>query len=191
MALGEMVPWRWGSFRRAGRDDKALEGFRGDIASLHREMDRLFESLWHEGFGPSLVSGELARFEIAPQLDVAEDDKSITVKVDLPGMDEVFAHQIHHLADPVDIALGISSDGECENVLRGLQVSRQLGLLTIALTGGSGGKIASAELDHVLNVRSSDPRVVKEMHVTTYHVLWELVQVFFEQPSCLESEVVK
>lgn len=88
MALGEMVPWRWGSFRRAGRDDKALEGFRGDIASLHREMDRLFESLWHEGFGPSLVSGELARFEIAPQLDVAEDDKSITVKVDLPGMDE-------------------------------------------------------------------------------------------------------
>ncbi|KEI44995.1 D-sedoheptulose-7-phosphate isomerase [Saccharopolyspora rectivirgula] len=126
-----------------------------------------------------------------PAISLTNDIATLTGVAAGVGMDEVFAHQIHHLADPVDIALGISSDGECENVLRGLQVSRQLGLLTIALTGGSGGKIASAELDHVLNVRSSDPRVVKEMHVTTYHVLWELVHVFFEQPSCLESEVVK
>ena len=88
MALGEMVPWRWGSLRRSGRDVRDVEGFRGDIASLHREMDRLFDNLWNDGFGSPLLSGDWGRFEIAPQLDVTEDDKAFTVKIDLPGMDE-------------------------------------------------------------------------------------------------------
>lgn len=88
MALGEMVPWRWGSLRRSGSDERALEGFRGDIASLHREMDRLFDSLWSDDLRSSLLSGDWSRMEITPQLDVAEDDKSFSVKVDLPGMDE-------------------------------------------------------------------------------------------------------
>ena len=33
-------------------------------------------------------------------------------------------------------------------------------------------------------------RVVKEIHVTIYHVLWELVHVFFEQPGVLAPGVV-
>ena len=40
-------------------------------------------------------------------------------------------------------------------------------------------------MDHVLRVSSGDPRVVKELQVTTYHILWELVHVFFEQPGVL------
>jgi HSP20 family protein len=51
-------------------------------------MDRLFEGLWSEGFGSSLLPEVWARGEIAPQLDVTEDDKAFAVKVDLPGLDE-------------------------------------------------------------------------------------------------------
>jgi D-sedoheptulose 7-phosphate isomerase len=39
-------------------------------------------------------------------------------------------------------------------------------------------------------VASGDPRVVKELQVTTYHILWELVHVFFEQPGVLDPGVV-
>jgi D-sedoheptulose 7-phosphate isomerase len=64
----------------------------------------------------------------------------------------------------------------------------------VALVGGQGdqgGRIARIpRLDHVLVARSDDPRVVKEIHVTTYHVLWELVHVFFEQPGVLAPRVV-
>lgn len=88
MALGEMVPWRWGSLGRSGRDERAVEGFRGEIASLHREMDRLFDSLWSDSLGSSLLSGDWSRMDVAPQLDVTEDDKAFSVTVDLPGMDE-------------------------------------------------------------------------------------------------------
>ena len=45
-------------------------------------------------------------------------------------------------------------------------------------------------VDHLLLARSADPRIVKEIQVTTYHVLWELVHVFFEQPGLLAPEVV-
>ncbi|MFD1052032.1 phosphoheptose isomerase, partial [Kibdelosporangium lantanae] len=56
------------------------------------------------------------------------------------------------------------------------------GMLTVALVGGDGGSIAA---DHVLVAASDDPRVVKEVHVTMYHVLWELVHVFFETPGVI------
>jgi D-sedoheptulose 7-phosphate isomerase len=44
--------------------------------------------------------------------------------------------------------------------------------------------------DHLLTAASDDPCVIKEMQVTTYHVLWELVHVFFEQPGVLEPGVL-
>ena len=102
------------------------------------------------------------------------------------GFEAVFAHQIEVLGTPVDIALGISSDGECENVIRGLDAARTNGLLTIALLGGDGGRIATSGVaDHCLIAASDDPRVVKECHVTIYHLLWELVHVFFDHPEVL------
>ena len=62
--------------------------------------------------------------------------------------------------------------------------------LTIALTGRQGGATAgSLAADHLLVADSDDPRVVKEMHVTMYHLLWELVHVFLEQPGTLSPGV--
>lgn len=105
--------------------------------------------------------------------------------------DDIFACQLRTLAGPDDIALGISSDGNCAGVVRGLDQAHRLGLLTVALLGGDGGAIAAdPEMDHVLLAAASDPRVIKEVHVTTYHLLWELVHVFFEQPGVLAPSVI-
>src|SRR6266508_4458961 len=102
-----------------------------------------------------------------------------------------FVHQLRYLAEPEDVALGLSSDGDDLAVLRGLEVAAEHGLLTVALLGGDGGRIAAAvAAEHLLLARSDDPLVVKEVHVTTYHLLWELVHVFFEQPGVLGPEVV-
>jgi D-sedoheptulose 7-phosphate isomerase len=126
-----------------------------------------------------------------PAISLTTDVATVTGIAEREGVDAIFAHQIRFLADPADIALGISADGTSASVLAGLETARRLGLLTIALVGGDGGRIAaSAAVDHVLAVTSGDPRVVKELHVTTYHILWELVHVFFEQPGVLDPGVV-
>jgi D-sedoheptulose 7-phosphate isomerase len=126
-----------------------------------------------------------------PAIALTSDVATVTGIAARSGMAAVFSHQLRYLAQPADIALGISADGNCESVLSGLLTARDLGMLTIALVGGDGGAIAaSPAVDHLLITKSSDPRVVKEMHVTSYHVLWELVHVFFEQPGVLAPGVV-
>jgi D-sedoheptulose 7-phosphate isomerase len=126
-----------------------------------------------------------------PALSLTGDVATLTGVGAAAGFDDVFAHQLHHLAQAGDIALGVSPDGRCRNVLRGFEAARESGLLTVALLGGDGGPIAAhPALDHALVVRSEDPRVVKEVHVTMYHVLWELVHVFFERPGVLAPDVV-
>ena len=126
-----------------------------------------------------------------PAISLTTDVATVTGISDRDGVAAIFAHQIRFLADPADIALGLSADGNNLGVLAGLEAARELGLLTIALAGGDGGQIAvSKAVDHVLLTASDDPRVVKELQVTAYHVLWELVHVFFEQPGVLGPGVV-
>lgn len=126
-----------------------------------------------------------------PALSLTADVATMTGVAQRIGFAEVFAHQMRYLGTPADIALGLSGDGHCENVLRGLEQAREMGLLTVALSGGDGGPVArSRAVDHVLTAASDDPRVVKEVHVTTYHILWELVHVFFEHPGVLSPELV-
>lgn len=94
----------------------------------------------------------------------------------LPGDD--FAHQVRTLGRASDIVLGFTGVG-CERVAAGLRAARSDGLLTVALAGLGG----ECEADHCLTIASSDPLIVKEGHVTAYHLLWELVHVFFDSPS--------
>jgi D-sedoheptulose 7-phosphate isomerase len=126
-----------------------------------------------------------------PAISLTTDVATVTGVAERDGVSAMFAHQIRYLADPADIALGIDVDGNSASVLAGLEAAAGLGLLTIALTGGDGGRIAASKaVDHLLLAASPDPRVVKELHVTTYHVLWELVHVFFEQPGLLAPGVI-
>jgi len=124
-----------------------------------------------------------------PAFSLAADSATVTGLAGSAGLEEVFAHQLRVLGRPADIALGISGDGECPAVARTLVAARELGMTTVALVGGggedssNGGEIARRPLaDHCLSVESDDPRVVKEGHVTLYHLLWELTHAFLEQP---------
>ena len=126
-----------------------------------------------------------------PAISLTTDVATLTGVAARDGVAAIFAHQIRYLATPADIALGIDADGNSASVLAGLVTAKELGMLTIALAGGDGGPIAaSPAVDHTLLARSDDPQVVKEIQVTTYHVLWELVHVFFEQPGVLAPGVV-
>lgn len=121
-----------------------------------------------------------------PALSLVTDAATLMGVARRSGIDDVFAHQVGVLGSRDDIALGISSDGNDRNVLRGLEAAHDAGLLTVALLGGDGAAIAASHaVDHALVVPAADPHVVKEVHVTAYHVLWELVHVFFEQPGLL------
>jgi D-sedoheptulose 7-phosphate isomerase len=118
-----------------------------------------------------------------PALSLASDSATLTGISADRGEAEIFSHQILALGRPGDIALGLSDDGDSPAVRRGLEAARAAGMLTVALVGGPGGQIAADNVaDHCFLTPSADSHVVKESNVTTYHVLWELVHVFFDTP---------
>ncbi|GAC1610963.1 MAG: hypothetical protein NVS3B26_20780 [Mycobacteriales bacterium] len=118
-----------------------------------------------------------------PALSLVSDAATLTGVAGRHGLREIYAHQVQVLGRPEDIALGLSGDGECSNVSAGLATARSIGMLTVALLGADGGSIRAAGLaDHTLIIASEDTHIVKEGHVTAYHLLWELVHVFFDSP---------
>lgn len=125
-----------------------------------------------------------------PAISLTTDVATVTGIAERDGVADIFSRQVRCVGEAGDIAMGISAGADSPSVLAGLRAAKELGMLTVALTGaGAGGEsgaiAASPAVDHALVAASGDRRVVKEMHVTTYHVLWELVHVFFEQPGVL------
>jgi D-sedoheptulose 7-phosphate isomerase len=116
-----------------------------------------------------------------PAIALSSDVASLSGIVERAGWELVFARQIQQLGRARDIVVGfLTPNGVCRNVLRGLLVARELGLLTVAI--GTEDDAPTFAVDHALTVRSADPQIVKEIGVTIYHILWELVHVFLERP---------
>jgi D-sedoheptulose 7-phosphate isomerase len=91
------------------------------------------------------------------------------------AFERVFARQIEALGRKGDVAFGISTTGASPNIVAGLVAARALGLQTVALTGADGGAAGKAAAIHV-NVPSSDPARVQEVHRTVLHVICDLVE---------------
>jgi D-sedoheptulose 7-phosphate isomerase len=88
------------------------------------------------------------------------------------------SHQVSLLAGPEDIAIGFSSDSDNGEVARAIAVARSRGCLTIGFSLEAG-----AEWEFI--PPSSDPQIRQELVETLYHVLWELVHVFFDHRGLL------
>jgi D-sedoheptulose 7-phosphate isomerase len=118
-----------------------------------------------------------------PAISLTSDVATVTGIAAREGTAAVFARQLECLARPEDIALGITAGPGDGSVAAGLEAGRGLGMLTVALAGAGGAGLAgSPAVDHLLTCGSCDALIVQEIQVTTYHVLWELVHVFLEQP---------
>lgn len=89
-----------------------------------------------------------------------------------------FKRQVEGLADAGDIAMGISTSGNSENVREALISARALGMKLITMTGKDGGKI-SKMADITLKSPSNDTPRIQESHITAGHIICELVESEF------------
>jgi D-sedoheptulose 7-phosphate isomerase len=103
-----------------------------------------------------------------------------------PSNDVTGATTLSQVAGPDDIALAISHGAPDPETARFIEAARARGLLTIAMTGAE----AIDGPTHSFAVPSDDPAIVQETQETAYHVLWELVHVFFEQPDLVNEACI-
>ena len=120
-----------------------------------------------------------------PALALTNDSATLSGLMAGGDAEMPFVRQLKVLARPQDMAMGFSQDGRDVNVAAALATAGQMGLLTLGMAGGDGGLLRQAEIDYCFVVRSQDPLVIQETHETLYHVLWELVHIFFEHEGLL------
>jgi D-sedoheptulose 7-phosphate isomerase len=109
-------------------------------------------------------------------LALTTDSSALTSIANDFGYDDVFLKQIQALGRPGDVAFALSTSGNAANVLRAVDWCRGHAIVTVGMTGGSGGKLAS-RVDHLLCVDSTaETARIQETHIVIGHTLCELVE---------------
>jgi D-sedoheptulose 7-phosphate isomerase len=109
-----------------------------------------------------------------PAIALTTDTSVLTSVSNDYSFSEVFAKQVRALGRAGDVALAISTSGNSPNVLKALEVCREMGISTVGLTGSEGGKLAS-RVDYLLPVPATITPRIQETHILIGHTLCELV----------------
>jgi D-sedoheptulose 7-phosphate isomerase len=117
-----------------------------------------------------------------PAIALTTDSSIITSIGNDYDFSEIFAKQIRALGQQGDVAWGITTSGNSPNVLKGLEMAKKMGLVTLGLTGKDGGPVARTA-DLSLNVASDSTARIQETHITICHAICELVDIkLFQKP---------
>jgi D-sedoheptulose 7-phosphate isomerase len=110
-----------------------------------------------------------------PAFALANDTAVVTALCNDIGVEVVFSRQIGAFGQRDDIAVGLSTSGNSENLVRAFDEAARRGMLTIGLAGYDGGKMAELDtIDHLFVVPSTSIHRIQEAQTTIYQVLWEL-----------------
>lgn len=103
------------------------------------------------------------------------DPSHITCVANDFGFSEIFSRSVEAYGKPGDVFIGISTSGNSENVIKALRKAKVQGLVTLALLGKDGGKLAGeADLEFRIPALTSDR--IQEAHMTLLHVIVEGVE---------------
>lgn len=113
-----------------------------------------------------------------PAIALTTDTSVITSIGNDFGYELIFVKQIEALGKPGDLVLAISTSGKSPNVVKAVEAARDMGLKTVALTGGTGlpGGDLGPIADLVLNVPTDSTPHIQEAHLWIEHMVCELVE---------------
>lgn len=111
-----------------------------------------------------------------PALSLSNDIATVTGLMYSDAAVDVYAHQLRVLGRPGDIALAFAHEPLQESVLRALREARTRGMLTVALTSGPDATPPDLA-DHHFHAHDPDLLMAHELHLATYHMLWELAHI--------------
>ena len=91
------------------------------------------------------------------------------------GFEHVFERQVEAMGRKGDILFGLSTSGNSPNVILALQKARKQEMVTIGMTGISGGQMEGL-CDILINVPSADTARIQEIHVLIGHALCGIIE---------------
>ena len=91
------------------------------------------------------------------------------------GFSKVFSRQIEAIGNAGDVFLAISTLGNSDNIIQALRTASEMQLITIGLTGSSGGMMKPL-CDKCICVPSTTTSHIQEAHLVLEHALCAIVE---------------
>lgn len=134
------------------------------------------------------IAGEfVSRFEFdrpgLAAVAITTDTSILTAIGNDYGYDKLFSRQLQALGRPGDVFIAYSTSGKSPNILRALELAKEMSLVSIGFTGNRGGPMREL-CQHVLEVPSPDTPKIQEGHLVLGHILCGLVErAMFKAPA--------
>ena len=90
--------------------------------------------------------------------------------------DVIFSRLTKAMGRKGDVLIGLSTSGNSTNVIKALEVANEIGMVTVALTGETGGKMKDCA-KYLVNIPSKDTPRIQECHMILGHTICELVEI--------------
>jgi len=173
-------------------DTAAREFFADNEEDFKKTLDAMCESLQAGGkilafgnggsaaqaqhFAAELVNKFLKIRPAFAAISLTTDTSALTSIANDENYDVVFSRQVEALGTSGDVALALSTSGNSSSVVAALEAARVKGLITVAMTGKGGGRLAE-RVDFLLDVPSTSTPRVQEVHLLLLHLLAEEIEV--------------
>jgi D-sedoheptulose 7-phosphate isomerase len=89
--------------------------------------------------------------------------------------EEVFARAVRAMGREGDILIAISTSGNSSNIIQAIKIANKIGMITIGLTGQSGGKMEDI-CKYLIKVPSSNTPRIQESHILIGHIICEIIE---------------
>ena len=156
-----------------------------ELANLYVEKLQAGNKLFFCGNGGSASDAQhmaaefVGRFlnerKSLPAIALTTDTSAITAIANDYGYDYIFSRQLEGLGKNGDILMGITTSGNSENIIKAFEVAKENGIVTVVLTGKTGGK-AKNIADYEFTVDSDYTPHIQECHIMFLHLLCSLVE---------------
>ncbi|MGC8568944.1 MAG: D-sedoheptulose-7-phosphate isomerase [Nitrososphaeria archaeon] len=110
-----------------------------------------------------------------PAIALTTNTSCLTAIANDYSYDIVFERQVEAFVKKGDVVIGISTSGRSRSVIRAIKRARELGAITVGLTGRSGGDLVSAA-DICIRVPSDETPRIQEAHIAIGHIISEIVE---------------
>jgi D-sedoheptulose 7-phosphate isomerase len=126
------------------------------------------------------IAGELvSRFAFdrpgLPAIALTTDSSILTAIGNDYGYDRLFSRQVQAQGRSGDVFIGYSTSGRSPNILQAFETAREVGLVTVGLTGSRGGPMEGL-CDYLLAVPAVDTPKIQEGHLVLGHILCGLIE---------------
>jgi D-sedoheptulose 7-phosphate isomerase len=167
-------------------DEAAIQEIGTQLITCLRYGNRIFLC----GNGGSAADAQhiaaemVCRFETnrraLPAIALTTDTSALTAIGNDFGYEHIFARQIEALARPGDLLIAISTSGNSGNVIAAVEQADKIGVVTLGLLGGDGGKLRD-KVSHALVVPARETARVQECHILIGHIWCGMIDEAFTE----------